>query len=289
MNQINAYWKLLRPKQYVKNTFLFLPLFFAQRFFETELLLLNSLGFICFCMVASSIYIFNDYKDIDQDRNHPVKRERPLASGQITPSTALPLLGVLCGLGLLGAFLLNQMFFLILLGYFVMNLAYSIKLKHIPILDVFIISIGFILRVFAGAKISEVPASMWIILMTFLLALFMALAKRRDDVLLAHQGAQTRKSIDGYNLEFINAAMMLMAPVILVSYISYTISDEVMERFNSHYLYLTVLLVILGILRYLQVTFVENNSSNPTELLLKDRFLQLTLLAWVAAFMVLIY
>jgi hypothetical protein len=138
--------------------------------------------------------------------------------------------------------------------------------------------------VFAGAVLIAVTPTMWIVLVTFLLALFLALAKRRDDCLLAQGGLKTRKNIDGYNLELVNAAMVLMAAVTLVSYIMYTVSPEVVVRFGSDYLYLTALFVIVGILRYMQITFVEENSGSPTKLLLKDRFLQLTLVGWVMSF-----
>jgi 4-hydroxybenzoate polyprenyltransferase len=168
--------------------------------------------------------------------------------------------------------------------YFLLNLAYSVRLKHIPIVDIFFIATGFVLRVFAGAFATNIPPSMWIIIMTFLLALFMALAKRRDDVLLTSQGRATRKNIDGYNLEFVNAAMSVMSAVIIGSYIQYTVSEEVVQRLGTHYLYLTSVFVILGIMRYMQITFVQGASGSPTTIFLKDRFLQLTILLWLLSF-----
>ncbi len=140
------------------------------------------------------------------------------------------------------------------------------------------------MRVFAGAAVIGISVSMWIVLMTFLLALFLAIAKRRDDVLLANSGVKVRKNIDGYTVEFINAAMVIMSSVVIVSYIFYTISEEVEKRLHTHNLYLTVIFVIVGILRYMQITMVENNSGNPSKLLLKDRFLQLTILGWILVF-----
>ncbi len=286
---MKPYLQLLRPHQYVKNTFIFLPLFFAIKIDQIDLLLRNILAFGCFCAVASGVYIFNDYKDIASDQQHPTKKFRPLASGTVPIKAAFTLMVILLALGGGIAYWLTPYFFLIIFVYFLMNLLYSLRLKHIAIVDLFIIATGFVLRVFAGAIVSNVEARMWIILMTFLLALFLGLAKRRDDVLLSQQGAAVRKSIDGYNLEFVNAGMFTMAPVILVAYISYTISPEVTERFHTQYLYLTVVFVILGILRYLQLTLVHNNSGNPTEILLKDRFLQITIAAWLFSFVLLIY
>jgi 4-hydroxybenzoate polyprenyltransferase len=176
-------------------------------------------------------------------------------------------------------------------AYVMLNLVYSGFLKHIPVLDITLISVGFVLRLFIGeaAAKGEAPLSMWIILITFLLALFLALAKRRDDVLLLNEGVKARKSIDGYNLEFINGGMMIMASVTIVAYISYCISPEVIEKFHSDKLFYTVIFVILGILRYMQISFVENKSGSPTRILLKDPFLQLTLAGWIVSFILIIY
>jgi 4-hydroxybenzoate polyprenyltransferase len=241
-------------------------------------------GFVLFSLAASSIYVLNDYHDIEEDRQHPTKCHRPLASGAVTKPQAILLMLGLWGVVSVGAYLLNPTFLAIVIAYVFLNMLYSFKLKHIPILDITIIAIGFVLRVFAGAVLIAVTPTMWIVLVTFLLALFLALAKRRDDCLLAQGGLKTRKNIDGYNLELVNAAMVLMAAVTLVSYIMYTVSPEVVVRFGSDYLYLTALFVIVGILRYMQITFVEENSGSPTKLLLKDRFLQLTLVGWVMSF-----
>ncbi len=275
--------ELLRPHQWLKNLFVLAPLFFSFHFTEENIIVALS-GFVLFSLAASSIYVLNDYFDIEEDRQHPTKCHRPLASGAITKPQAVLFMVGLWGVVSVGAYLLNPVFLAVVVGYVLLNVFYSFKLKHIPILDIIIIAIGFVLRVFAGAVLIAVTPTMWIVLVTFLLALFLALAKRRDDCLLSLQGKATRKNIDGYNLELVNAAMVLMAAVTLVSYIMYTVSPEVVVRFGSDYLYLTALFVIMGILRYMQITFVEENSGSPTKLLLKDRFLQLTLVGWVASF-----
>ena len=154
---------------------------------------------------------------------------------------------------------------------------------------VIIIAMGFEIRILWGGESGDIPLSMWIIIITYLLALFLGLAKRRDDVLLAAQGNKVRKSIRGYNLEFINGGMMIMASVLIVAYISYTVSREVQLKFDSEYLYITVLFVIMGIFRYMQITFVEKRSGNPSKILLTDPFLQITILCWVITFIILIY
>ncbi len=279
--------KLLRPHQYVKNLFVFAPLLFSFHFTSTQLVD-TFVAFVLFCMIASSIYVLNDLMDIKEDKKHPKKCFRPLASGKVSKSTAKILILSL-SLSALGiAYIFNLVLFSVLLIYFALNIAYSLKLKHITIVDIFIIATGFVLRLFAGASVINNELSMWIIILTFLLALFLAVAKRRDDVLLATQGKETRKNIDGYNLEFVNAVMVFMSGVIVVAYILYTVSEEVIRRVNSEYLYLTSFFVILGIMRYMQITFVEQNSGSPTKLILKDRFLQITILFWLASFFVIV-
>lgn len=222
--------------------------------------------------------------DIKEDRKHPVKKYRPLASGKLKINTAIFLLISLSLLSLGCAYFLNHELFFVFIFYFLLNICYSLKLKHISILDIFIIAIGFVLRLFAGASIINTSLSMWIIIMTFLLALFLAIAKRRDDVILSNKGKETRKNIDGYNLEFVNAVMVFMSGVIVVSYILYTVSDDVIKRLHTENLYLTSSFVILGIMRYMQITFVEENSGSPTKIVLKDRFLQITILLWLLSF-----
>ena len=276
--------KLLRPHQYVKNIFIFAPLLFAFSFDNTQLVILSVITFILFSLLASSIYIFNDLMDIEEDRAHPTKKNRPLAKGTISLAKAKQLIAIFASIPLLLSLLINIYLFIIFLLYFLLNILYSYKLKHISIIDIFIISTGFVLRLFAGSVTVDIGLSMWIIIMTFLLALFLALAKRRDDVLLSLQGKETRKNIDGYNLEFVNAGMVLMSGVIIVSYIFYTVSDAVIARLHTDHLYLSSFFVILGIMRYMQITFVEEKSGSPTKIVLKDRFMQLTILFWLASF-----
>lgn len=274
---------LLRPHQYLKNIFVFAALIFAFNFTPTALLH-ASIAFVFFSLVASSIYILNDFMDREEDKKHPTKKNRPLANGSVSLPTAKLLFILLSTLSFVGSFLFSAELFGILLFYFALNILYSIKLKHIAIVDIFIIATGFVLRLFAGAVVTDTPLSMWIIIITFLLAIFLALAKRRDDVLLSNQGKETRKNIDGYNLEFVNATMILMSGVVILSYLQYTVSPEVIARLHSEYLYLTTFFVILGIFRYMQITFVEQSSGNPTRIVMQDNFLKITLLLWLVSF-----
>ena len=289
-NNMKNIFKLIRPHQYIKNLFIFLPLFFAGQINNVELLIDALSAFIAFSISASAIYILNDYLDIEDDLQHPKKKQRPLASGAISKKSAIVLMSVffILGISLMG--LLSLQALVILGAYITLNIGYSFYLKHIALLDVTIIAIGFVLRLFVGSTVTGIPLSMWIVIMTFLLALFMALAKRRDDVLLfLNTGKKMRKVIDGYNIQLIDGAMMIMASVVIVSYLLYATSIEVVQRLNSNYLYLTALFVILGIMRYLQIAFVELDSGSPTRIVLKDKFMQVTILAWVLSFAWIIY
>lgn len=275
--------KLLRPHQYIKNLFVFAPLLFSFQF-NSATIQSTILAFVVFSLIASSIYILNDLMDIEEDRKHPKKKFRPLASGVVSPFTGKVIFILLSITSLVFSFFVSQQLFYIILIYFILNIAYSLKLKHISIIDIFIIATGFVLRLFAGSSVIDVNLSMWIIIITFLLALFLAVAKRRDDVMLSIEGKETRKNINGYNLEFVNATMVLMAGVIIVSYILYTVSPEVTSRLHSEHLYLTSFFVILGIIRYMQITFVEEKSGSPTRIVLKDRLLQITIVFWLVSF-----
>jgi len=277
--------RLIRPHQYIKNLFIFMPLFFAGQIGNTDLLLNVVIAFIAFSLTASAIYVLNDYHDIEEDKQHPKKKHRPLASGAISKTQAIIIMPVLLMAGLTLMFSLSLKAGGILTTYVVMNIAYSFYLKYIAILDVVIISIGFVLRLFIGSIVTGTSLSMWIVIMTFLLALFMALGKRRNDVLIyLDAGKKMRKVIGDYNLQFLDTAMAIMASVVIIAYIIYTITPEIIARVNSEYLYLTSLYVVIGVMRYLQVSLVLKDSGSPTMIVLKDRFIQLTLIGWLLTF-----
>jgi decaprenyl-phosphate phosphoribosyltransferase len=285
-----VYLKLLRPKDWAKNLFLFVPLFFGREIFNLDKLFQVSLGFIAFSCIASSIYIINDYKDREDDRKHPVKCKRPLASGAVSPTSALVICAVLLVAGMGLAWHIRDKFFIVLGVYFLINLAYSLGLKAISILDIFILASGFVLRIKGGSVISLVPLSEWIIIMVFLLAVFMAIGKRRDDVLLKlSSGTDMRKSIKGYNLEFLNVLLSFVCAVIVVAYLMYTMSPITIANTGSSRLYYTCIFVLAGIMRYLQIIYISTDSGSPTKILYKDRFIQVTLILWVISYIVLLY
>ncbi len=285
-----AYLKLLRPKDWAKNLFLFIPLFFGREILNIQKLIAVSLGFIAFSFIASSIYIINDYRDREDDRKHPVKCKRPLASGAVSPATSLVICGLLMIAGFGLAWWIRDKFLFVLVVYFLINLAYSLGLKAVPILDIMILAAGFVLRIKGGSVISFVPLSEWIVIMVFLLAVFMAIGKRRDDVLLKLSlGTDMRKSIKGYNLEFLNILLALVCAVIVVAYLMYTMSAETVRYTGSTRLYYTCIFVLAGIMRYLQIIYVSSDSGSPTKILYKDRFIQITLLLWIASYILLLY
>ena len=282
--------QLMRVEQWVKNLFLFIPIFFAGELFEYHKLTALGLGFLSFCFISSGVYIINDYRDIDEDRLHYEKRNRPLASGAIGKSTALSLIFLNLAVGFMLSLLLPLEFTLVVGIYLLINIAYSFGLKKVSILDLIMVSFGFILRVIAGGIAAEVLVTNWLIVMIFLLSLFIVVAKRRDDILeFIDSGKVLRASSQQYNLQFINAILTMISGIIIVAYIMYTISPEVALRFETEYLYITSLFVTAGLMRYLQITLVENNSGSPIKLLFRDRFIQTTLFLWLLSFFLILY
>lgn len=291
---LKSVFLLLRPQQWVKNVFIFLPLFFHGDLTNVHMLINTIIAFFCYCFAASSIYCFNDIYDVESDRRHPMKCKRPIASGAVPISKAYGLMTVMLSLSLMLAYFSLGDTAMAVIGvicfYYLMNIAYCVKLKQIALVDVFIIASGFVLRVVLGGVVNGIELSQWIVLMTFLLALFLAFAKRRDDVVLYQEtGVLPRKNVNRYNLDFMNQAITIVATITLVAYIMYTVSDEVMQRFNSRYIYFTTVFVLAGILRYLQLTIVDVKSGSPTKVLLKDRFVQSCIVGWVFLFLLIIY
>ncbi|MBO4699986.1 decaprenyl-phosphate phosphoribosyltransferase [bacterium] len=287
-----AFLKMIRPHQYIKNLLVFFPLFFAKKITDTTLLQSAILAFISFCFAASTIYIFNDIRDIEKDKLHPKKKHRPIASGKISIKTAIVADIVFLAAAVGFAFFTGTRTGCIILIYLLINFFYSIGMKNIAILDIFAVSTGFLLRLLSGTEygaVTGVLPSHWIIIMTFLLSLFLAIAKRRDDLVLAESGIDVRKSISGYSLEFINGVMSIMSAVIIVSYLLYTLDSGTMEHYGSKNVYATTFFVLLGLLRYMQITFVEKKSGSPTDIVYKDRFLQITLVAWAVSFWIFAY
>jgi 4-hydroxybenzoate polyprenyltransferase len=292
MNNCIQLLRLLRPKQWVKNLFVFLPLFFNGQLMNIHLLLMSFVVFIVYCLAASAVYCFNDIRDVEADKIHPEKSKRPIASGAVSPQAGYTLMMacLLTGSSLLYSIHASANLFLVIGSYFIINIAYCIKLKQIALIDVFIVSIGFVFRIVAGGFVTGIWISEWIVIMTFLLALFLAFAKRRDDLMIYEQtGVLARKNVIKYNTEFLNATLIITSTVTIVAYIMYSISEDVTLRFASNYVYTTTVFVLLGILRYLQLVFVLKAGGSPTKICWEDRFIQLCILGWIGIFVVIVY
>ena len=258
---MSAILRLIRPKQWIKNFFVFLPLFFGGNLLDIPSLIAAIITFIAFCCAASSIYCFNDLVDVEADRRHPVKCKRPIASGLISVRQAYALMALMFLLAMLSvSFSLwwgDGRVIVVVLAYWLLNLAYCAELKDHAIIDVCIVAFGFVLRILAGGLATATMLSHWIVLMTFLLTLFLSFAKRRDDVLrMQHTGEAPRRNTSRYNLTFINQAITITGSVTLVCYIMYSVSPEVCAHFQTRYLYLTSIFVLVGLLRYIQIAVV---------------------------------
>ncbi|MFV0207697.1 UbiA prenyltransferase family protein [Empedobacter falsenii] len=283
------YLKLMRVNQWVKNLFVFLPLFFSGNLFNIDLLIESFYGFLIFSFVASSIYIINDYVDIEKDKKHSEKKNRPLASGKISKQNAFILFLVLLVLTCFLLWIFVTLQVAILVGiYFLMNIAYSFKLKQVAILDVMIIAFGFLLRVFVGGYMTGILVSDWTILLVFDLALILALGKRRGELVNAELEGVTRKSLDGYNLNFLNSALAITCTVAVICYMMFILSPETQSKFH-HYIIYTFVFVFAAVLRYLQQTFVYAKTESPTKLIFKDHFIQLLIVMWGISYVLLIY
>lgn len=283
------YLRLIRIKQWLKNLFVFLPIFFAGKILDLHLLLNSIVAFFSFSFIASSIYIINDYIDIEKDRMHPEKKNRPLAAGKIRINHAIIVFLFLVLASYFMGYLIHSWGVILVISvYFVMNLAYSFKLKQIAIIDVVIIALGFLLRIYMGGFATNLPITVWAILVTFFLALVMALGKRRGELINVQLTGETRKALDGYNLQFIDIAITMVSTCFVVCYIMYTLDPVIKMNFHYYIIY-TSLFAVIGILRYLQLTFVYNKTESPTKVLYKDLFLQIDLAIWVVMIFILKY
>ena len=293
MNTLMASIALLRPKQWAKNFFIFIPAFFAGVIFHIVTLTELAFGFFLFSAAASSIYILNDILDVESDRQHLTKCKRPIASGVLPVPLAIMIAIVLSiGSSVITWRCLHASTASILIGYLLLNVAYCFKIKHIAIIDVVFIALGFVFRVFFGAFIAGVQPSSWLVLMTFLLSLFIGFAKRRDDVIIFEEsGKRMRKSIDGYNRAMIDTLLSITATILIISYIMYTQSAEALSLtgVKTTYLYTTSIFVIIGLFRYIQLAVVHAKTGSPTKVLFSDRMIQGAVLGWITCLGGMIY
>ena len=279
----------MRPRQWAKNVFLFAALVFDQKLLQPTPFLHTLAGFLVFCLASSVVYLVNDVADVESDRQHPLKRSRPIASGIVPPRAALIVAALLGITSVAAGFLLGTVFGAIVTGFLALNLVYSFWLKHVPILDVFSVAAGFVLRVGAGVSLITVTRfSPWLYVCMTLLALYIGFGKRRAEmVLVAAAARDTRRVLDGYTIPFLDQLIVIVSATTIVAYSLYTFSAENLP--DNHTMMLTIPFVFYGIFRYLYLIHVENSGGAPEELVFKDRPLMATLLLWGLAAVSVLY
>ena len=280
----------LRPHQWTKNLVVLAALIFAERLYHVPSLLLAGGAFVVFCMLSGAVYLVNDLSDLEGDRRHPVKRMRPLASGAFSESVAKGAALLLALFGLGGAFAIGLRFGAVAVLYYGAMMAYSLVLKHMVVVDVLVVAMGFVLRALAGAVAIGVAFSHWLLICTLLLALFLALAKRRQELtLLAGGAAEHRRILGEYSPYLLDQMIAVVTASTVVSYALYTLAPETVSRFGTDRLVWTLPFVLYGILRYLYLVHQKEEGGNPTTVLLNDRPILVAVALWAATVVALIY
>lgn len=283
--------RLIRPKQWIKNFFVLAPVIFAKGLFDPEQVLTSLKAFVGFCLAASAVYVINDMTDVEADRAHPEKRHRPLASGAISTTQAGLLLGLLVSGCIAIALTMRPLFGGVIATYFLMNIAYSFKLKEVVLLDVFIIASGFMMRVLAGAFAIDVIVSSWIILCTLFISLFLGFAKRRGEI-VAFQDAglsSERKVLNLYNIRFIDQMLTIAASGAVIAYALYTVAPRTVETFGTDHMIYTTIFVLYGVFRYLYLIHTTTSTGNPTHAVTADRTIIIVGTLWILTCAFLIY
>jgi 4-hydroxybenzoate polyprenyltransferase len=287
---VGALIREMRPEQWTKNLVLFAGVIFAEHLFHVKLLLETLAAFVLFCLLSSTIYIINDIKDVEQDRTHPVKSKRPIAAEELSISFAKMAAWLIGGGSLLAAFILNVNFGYVATVYFILFFAYSLYFKHIVILDVLTLALGFVLRAIAGAVVIRVEVSPWLLLCTILLALFIALSKRRHElILLADNAHSHRKILREYSPHLLDQMIGVVTASTLMAYALYTMAPETKEKFGTSYMILTIPFVIYGIFRYLYLVHHKEQGGSPTSILINDKPILLNVLLWILVSVLIIY
>ncbi len=290
MLKFKAVLRSMRPAQWTKNLFVFAALIFAQKFFSWPLLLKTLAAFVVFCVVSGALYILNDLRDRGEDRAHPKKSQRPIARGDVAPAEALIVFVLLSVAGLGVAFLLHPHFLAAVAAYFLLQVAYSLKLKQVVILDIFVIAFGFVIRVVAGGLVIEVPISSWLLICTTLLALLLAMGKRRHElVLLDNKAADHRPILKEYSAYLLDQMIAVVTASTLIAYCLYTISPETVQKFGTDHLIWTAGFVLYGIFRYLYLVHLRGQGGSPEELIIQDKPLLFNILFWIGSVILIIY
>jgi 4-hydroxybenzoate polyprenyltransferase len=290
MNTAKLILESMRPKQWAKNLFLFAGIIFALKLLEIELLFKVIAAFACFCGVSGSVYILNDILDCEKDKTHPEKCKRPIASGRLQIKVALIAFVVVLVISLLLSLMLGSHFFIVSIVYFVINVFYSFYLKNIAILDVFTIAIGFVLRAIAGAIVISVEISPWLLICTMFLSLFLALCKRRNEIVTMENNATAHRFVlKNYTPELLDQWISIMTPSTLMAYVLYTISPNVQQKFHTEHLIYTIPFVLFGIFRYLYLVHKKNLGGIPEVIILTDIPMIINMFLWVCAVLIILY
>ena len=281
---------LLRPAQWVKNLLVFAALIFSLHLFVPTSVVRSLAAFVAFCLVTSAAYVLNDVHDAERDRRHPIKRSRPVAAGRVSAQSALTLSAALATVGLLVSAALGPRFAAIVAAYVVLQLFYSFTLKDVVILDAMAIATGFVLRAVGGGVVIDVYVSPWLVICTFLLALFLGFSKRRHEVVLLEGAASAhREALRDYSPYFLDQMISVVTASTVLAYAIYTVSPEVREKLHTDSLYLTIPFVLYGIFRYLYLVHQREGGGNPTHELLTDRPLWVNVLLWIGTAIWLLY
>lgn len=288
-SHLAAYLKLIRPNQWIKNGFVFAPLIFAKELFNGAAFISSLRAFVAFSLTASAVYAINDIVDADADRIHPEKRYRPIAAGILTPVNAIVAVAILLALSVVVMWGMTSRFIAVLVTYFLMNLAYSFKLKEIVLLDVFIIAAGFMLRVLGGAYAIDVKVSSWIVLCSLFISLFLGFAKRRSELVQVQNAPSERKVLSLYRVDFIDQMLTIAAAGAVISYALYTVAPHTIEMFGTEKMIYTTVFVLYGVFRYLYVIHTSLASENPTHAVTTDLTILGTGILWIIVCIALIY
>lgn len=288
---IKNYFKLLRVPQWIKNIFIFVPILFAQQLFFLSDIITVINAFIAFCLASSSVYIMNDLVDIESDKQHPVKKNRPVASGKISIRNAIITLSVLIIIMVLLCIRLNLHFIFAISGYIVLNIAYSFVLKHIVIVDIISIASGFMLRVLAGAFVISVYISSWLILTTLFISLFLAIMKRRSELNLfdSENTSSTRKVLSEYSVSFTEQMAAISAAGVIICYALYSVSERTVLYVKSEVLVFTTIYVVFGIFRFMYLVYMKSKGENATEILVNDVPMILNIILYIATVIIILY
>ncbi len=287
---LSSLLKLMRPTQWLKNGILMAALVFAGEATNPDKVQLAVYALIIYCLLSSAVYVFNDLIDRENDRQHPLKKARPVASGQISLAVAVTLAVALGALGIAGAWLVNWPFFMVALVFLALNLLYTLWLKHIVIVDVMSIAVSFVLRAYAGALAIEVPASKWMLINTLLLALFLGFGKRRHELLLLEDDATShRRILDRYSPYLLDQLIGVVTASVVVMYMLYTFSSEVMQKLGTENLFVTIPFVVYGVFRYLYLIHKEEKGGSPTRVMIGDAPILINVILWLITVIVVLY